>query len=319
MVISGSNIENYPNLPPEERNTVLKQLLEREKDICNGRHKIWSELREIISDNYSYPAAEWILPAEELEEIEQLFDLFKPEDIIERFCWLFDDYWLKLPERKEKDYREEEHRIAQYRVEAMKVIIEKEGFKGLIRLIQKTKVPGLAGAVAALVDIDAKTEKNLLSLLNSKNPKMIDFIQSYIHNRSIKEGDRWINKLVEKANEQSWTVEKTTTLFLAFPPNKKIWDMLEQFDEKVSNSYWKHCRYRFIGLSAEEKVYGIKKLLNVKRFSTALDIAALFVEEIPEELILEILIEQLRKNVMRNYAFNHMMWKGYLKSLTGLQ
>jgi len=283
-------LDNFHALPPEERSRIIEKLLSMINKISQGRIEVWNKIRSILSRHRSFPDADWTLPEQELKEIEKAYSLLRPQGTIERFRWLFDHHLPDLPEGKERgDYKQLELIIAQRRLEAVKTIKSEDGLEELIKLVEKTNNPRLVGIAVVEADINPEEEQKLFSLLGEEDKNKVSFVQNYILHRSHKEGDQYINSLVEMARSQQWTVVKTVNLFIAFPQKRIVWDLLESFNEEVREGYWTQCTVRLFDLPVEDKIYAIKQLLHVKRHFTALDTAALFVEEIPEDLIAELL------------------------------
>lgn len=283
-------LENFSALPPEERHRVIQQLSSCANRICNGRSEVWSKLRNILSRHRLFSDANWALPETELKEIQKVYSLFEPQDIIERFCWLFDEQWPDLPEGKEgSDYEKTEQLIAERRREAVKVITGEHDLGGLIKLVEQTKNPQLVGISVGEVGLSTEEEQTLLSLLVEEDNKKVSFVQNYIFQRALKEGDDWVNSVVEKAHSQQWQPDKATNLFVAFPQNRAVWNLLESFDKAIQEAYWRQCTVRLFDLPIEDKIYAVKQLLHVKRYSTALDTTALFAKEIPAKFIGELL------------------------------
>jgi len=282
-------LENVSSLPREQRQRTIEQLSSCVDKISNGRSEVWNNLRKILSHHRSFPDANWALPEQELKAIERIYLWLEPQDIISRFCWLFDEQWPNLPEGKKRDYKKAEQIVAQCRLEAVKTIKREHGLERLIKLAEQTKNPGLVGIAVAQADISSEEEQKLFSLLEEKDKKRVSFVQNYIFRRSPKEGDEWISTLVEIARSQQWPVAKTVKLFVAFPQKRIVWDLFKSFDEKVQKSYWRQCAVGLFNLPVKDKIYALKQLLHVKRHFTALCNAALFVKEIPADLIAELL------------------------------
>ena len=282
-------LDNFTALPPEERDRVIEQLTSHADKIPNNRSEVWHKLREILSHHRSFVDANWALPEQELIEIEKVYLMFEPQGAVDRFCWLFDKYWPDLPEGERKNHKKTEQIVAQRRLDAVKAIKSKYGFKELMKIVERTENTWLVGATLAEVDISPKEEQNLFCLLDDEDKKKIIFVQNYIFHRALKEGDEWVNTLVETARLQQWSTVKTVNLFVAFPQKRNIWDLLDSFGEGVRTGYWTQCTIRLFDLPAEDKIYVLKQLLHVKRHFTALDTAALFMEEIPLDLIVELL------------------------------
>jgi len=299
-------LDNFHALPPEERSRIIEQFLSKINKISQGRIEVWNKIRSTLSQHRSFPDADWTLPEQELKEIEKAYSLLEPQDTIERFCWLFDHHMPNLPEGKEKgDYKQLELRIAQRRSEAIKTIKSENGLEGLIKLVEQTKNPWLVGIAVAEADINPEEEQKLFSLLGEENKNKVSFIQNYIFHRSNKKGDQYINGLIKMARSQQWAAVKTVNLFIAFPQKRIVWDLLESFNEEVREGYWRQCTVRLFDLPVEDKIYALKQLLHVKRHFTALDTAALFVEEIPANLIAELLQKAATEESKETFHVEH--------------
>ena len=301
-------LENISDLPPEQRHRIIEQLSSCVNEISSGRSEVRNKLRKILSRHRSFPDANWALPEQELIEIGKVYSLLEPQDIIERFCWLFDEHWPDIPEGKERgDYKKTQKLIVQRRLEAVKTIKEAHGLKGLIKLAEQTNNSWLIGTAIAEVGLSTEEEHELLSLLEEEDEKKTRFVQSYILQRSLSEGDDWINDIVNRVRSQQWSQAKTINLFVAFPQRRVTWDLLESFNREIQDGYWKQCEVRVFDLPPEDKIYAITQLLHVKRHFTALDTAALFTEEVPAKLIAEL----LRKAAMEESAEDSQRFTTY--------
>ena len=78
-------------LPPDLRALVVQRLSELANVAPGTRATIWSALRELVARHRSHPDAQWAMPAQEVEGLATLLDRFEPEDLNDRFGWLFTD------------------------------------------------------------------------------------------------------------------------------------------------------------------------------------------------------------------------------------
>jgi hypothetical protein len=251
---------------------------------------LWNKLRKILSRHRSFPDASWALPEEELKEIETLYNKLEPDDIIQRYQWLFDDYYPELLEgNKTKEYKELEEKINKKRKEAIQSIKEKLNINGIVKLANQSKLPYIVGTILSEIFLDEEGEKTLISLLDCDEKNKVSFVQGYILQKSLKDGDAFIEKIVNNVKFEDWTSEKVVNLFLALPQNRKVWEMLKKFDEQIQQKYWEKIEPRFFDLSKEDKLYALNKLMDVKRYFTSLDVASLLKNELPPEFIAELL------------------------------
>ncbi|MDF2955703.1 MAG: Archaeal ribosome-binding protein aMBF1 [Candidatus Alkanophagales archaeon MCA70_species_2] len=282
-------MEHYSDLPPQEREKIIRELSSLVYLIDDSQLYLWNKLREILSRHRSFPDAEWALPEKELREIEKIYNKLEPADIIKRYIWLFEDYWPHLPEGKERDdYKKFEQIITQKRIKAIQGIKAKLGTEGLIKLAEESKNSHIVGTITAELPLADDEEESLFSLLGAEDKK-VAFIQGYIWRKAFKNGDTWIKEVVDKALSKRWDSIKVINLFLALPQNRRIWNLLEKFETQIQKEYWERIQPRFFNLPLEDKIYALQKLMYVKRHFTALDTAAMFAKEIPPKLITELL------------------------------
>ena len=282
-------MEHYSDLPPQEREKILRELSSSVDLIDDSQLGLWNKLREMLSDHRSFPNAEWSLPEKELREIEEIYDKLEPADIIKRYLWLFEDYWPRLPEGREReDYKKFEQIVTEKRIKAIQDIKAKLGTEGLIKLAEQSKNPHVIGTITAELPLADKEEESLFSLLSAEGKK-VAFIQGYIWRKALKNEDTWIKEVVDKALSKQWDSTKVINLFLALPQNRQIWNLLEKFESQIHKEYWEKIQPRFFDLPPRDKIYALQKLTDVKRHFTALDIAAMFAKEIPSKLIIELL------------------------------
>jgi len=282
-------MEYYSHLPPQEREKIIRELSSLVDLIDNSQLGLWNKLREILSVHRSFHDAKWALPEKELKEIEKIYDALEPKDIMKRYLWLFDDYWPKLPEGKERgDYKKFEQIVTEKRIKAIQDIKAKLGVEGLIKFAEQSKNPHIVGNATAELPLANNEKESLFSLLGAEDKK-VAFIQGYIWRKAFKNGDTWIEEVVDKALSKRWNSIKVINLFLVLPQNRQIWNLLEKFNVQIQKEYWKRIQPRFFDLPPEDKIYVLKKLASVKRHFTALDTVAMFAKEIPPNLIIELL------------------------------
>lgn len=283
-------MEHFSNLPPSERQKVLNKLSGCIDLIEEGNFELWNKLREILSRHRSFSDTEWALPEQELIKIEDLYNKLEPQDLIMQYQWLFDDYRPELPEGKElKNYEKFEYIVSLKRKDAIQSLKNTLGINGIIELANQTKNPHFVGLTLAEITLSGEEEEILFSLFDSDNQKQISFVQAYLWQKSSKIGDTYIEKVINKAKSENWSSEKVVNLFLGLPQKRTVWNLLKNFDEEVEQKYWEKVDPRFFDIPINDKLYGLQKLIEVKRLFITLDIAALFKKEIPAKFIVEML------------------------------
>ncbi|MFA0846820.1 MAG: hypothetical protein ACC614_04580 [Methanobacterium formicicum] len=281
-------LDNFSSLPADERNRIIEQLSSDVDKISVGRYDLWNKLREIISRHRSYPDSDWSLPEEELQNLEGIYLSLEPEDSIDRLSWLFDGWPNLLEGVKIEDRHDNDEHFIQLRIGALNDIRNEHDFEGLIELAERVESPQYIGSALAADDIDSIEEEKLYSLLENEDETKMIFVKEYIFRKAF-EDEEWIANLVERAQTENWSDIKIVNCFTAFPSRMSVWGLLNSFDENIQESYWKKCRFGGITGAAEDKIYYLKQMVQVKRYHKAFYIASVYAKEIPPELIAEIL------------------------------
>src|SRR5262249_15005893 len=55
----------------------------------DDRTTFWNKLRQVLHHHRQFPDAQWSLPTAVLHRLEAVYDLFAPNDPLERVAWLF--------------------------------------------------------------------------------------------------------------------------------------------------------------------------------------------------------------------------------------
>ncbi len=194
------------------------------------------------------------------------------------------------------------------RKEAVQSIRNSLGINGVISLATQTKNPQFVGITLAEISLTDKEEGTLFSLLDTDDNKRISFIQAYIFEKSLKNEDIYIDKIINDALNKNWSSKKIVNLFLAFPQKQKVWDLLKKFNSQIQQEYWKRLypKYpKFFDLTTKEKLYGLKQLMSVKRYFTALNTAAILRQEIPAKFIAKLLLKAASEKSIDNINIVH--------------
>lgn len=275
-----------------DREKVLSSIESNLSKIEVNYNLAWQKLRKVLSHHRSYQDAHWAMPEEQLTRYEAIYMKLEPSDPIERVIWMFDDHWPEFPEgtqRKELSYEEQEKLIQGKRVEGLKSIYKEFGFDKIKQLAKTVKESWIyGGTVAHVID----KEEEILSLceyLKVDETHVQNFIQRFIFQKSLINGINWVFELYEKLNSFNYSDEQLARIFYKVDQTKDVWEFLNNTTEKIQICYWKNIYPHFWGLSENEFIFGIDKLLEVRRFISALDIAYHEPNKLPSEKLVEIL------------------------------
>ncbi|NBG67154.1 hypothetical protein [Acidiluteibacter ferrifornacis] len=287
----GILIEESVNLSPHDRDKVLSYVERAISKFNQIEYNAWHSTRELLYHHRSYPDAQWALNAEELDRYEKIYEILLPSDDIINAKWLFDDHWPQLPEghqHKKESHDDYQKKIDDKRKDILISLYEKFGLEIITKLSGIVKERWILGDISAFVIIK---DEDVHALCNQLNEGLTNqyFIQSFINRKTIINGIEWSFKLYEELNSRGFNNSALSALFIPLNQTQQLWDFVESTNENISKEYWRNVHPRFYHISIEEKIYGIEKLLLNKRFISSINISSHFIEELPSNLIIQIL------------------------------
>jgi hypothetical protein len=286
----GTLIEGMPDLPVKERQAVIECLSLSAEKIELGREEVCRALRNMLSRHRSFPDTDWALPESVLLEIEKIYSMLQPLNVRNRFTWLFDSHWPELPEGQDRgDYHKQNELVEQHRKKAVQQIRDVQGINGIFTLAKEVKEPSTLGVAIAQLGVKEEEEDKIFSLLGGDNEEAFIFAQGFVFYCGTEKGNDWISQVVKKSKDRHWPLDMVVSFLVALPENREVWNHVETYRQEVRVEYWKKCRARFFHLSSDDKTFGVKQLLSVGKFFTALETAALVADDLPSSLVLEIL------------------------------
>jgi hypothetical protein len=271
----------------------------------DGRGKLSEAVRKTLSHHREFRDADWATKEADLHPFDELFHKFQPHDPVEQYKWLFVS-WPNLPRNRGLDYHQHMVRVQEERYGAVQQIYENQHLFGLLALAEKVERPEEVGVAASRLQLNENTEGVFLAQALDRTaakdhiPAHLRMAWGYIHAIYRKEGDAWINKVVE-SKRISWDSKLHTNLALGLPTEGHTWDLLARWGDEVEHEYWLRVSIHYLDQPEQDAERSLKRLLKAGRPYRALDLAGMCIrtkkddgEEampISTQLILEILQE----------------------------
>jgi hypothetical protein len=281
-------------IQPHDREKVLSFIEGNLHRIKITDNSVWHKLRETLSHHRSYPDAQWALPEEQLKRYEEIYKKLEPSDPIERLIWMFNDHWPGFPEgldRKELSHRDQEKLMLDRRVDALKAIYGEFGFEKVKELVKFVKETWIFGDVLAYVVDKEEEVLSLCEYLKVDELLVQNFIQRFIFRKSINNGIDWVFELFSKLKPLEFSDDQLSRMFFQVNQSKELWNFIASAGDELNNAYWKGVYPHFWGLSDEDFIFGIEKLMGVNRFLSALDMAYHEPQKLPTEKLVDVLLK----------------------------
>jgi hypothetical protein len=230
-------------------------------------------LRKVIHWHRNYSDAETVELESWLAPVKSLYAALAPADLVLRHCWLFNSYWVEVPNRKyDKDFKHRSDLLEKMRGDALDELFQQQGLSGIENLVEASKEPSVIGRLLTHMDwpgIDwaawiirrggdyepalkvAQCISGLLSSLPLEN--LLELLQSVLH----------IGK------QQEWGGDKQARLLILARPVWEVWQLAADSGIETSNAYWQ-CMRPTYWQKEDELAFAVQHLLAVKRPRSAL-------------------------------------------------
>lgn len=287
-------ISESVTLGPADNEIMLKFLESKYSSLEQVDYNAWHTLRKLLSHHRSYPDAEWAAPEIILKRYESLYDALAPKDTLAKYKWLFDVSYIDFTEGKitDENYEDKQKKIQErtdtIRIEGINKITAEFGFSKVLEIAKSAKEPGTIGYTLAKIDSEEEHFFLIFDQLKADNPNT-QLVHRFVQVNSYQNGLEWIFDQYYKLEKNKYDSDVISNLFLPVQQTKELWNFIDTTNESIRKAYWSKMYPSFYHLDVEEKIMGLKYLLEFKRYFTAIDAAYSVEKEIPSDLIAQIL------------------------------
>ena len=289
-------IEAAPGCMPRDRERILKWAQENVGEIRHEKNLAWNTLRRVLNKHKLYPDANWALRREELYPLEQLYNQLQPDDVQARYMYLFNEdiyYEVLEPSSITLSYRELSHDsiaglMATARERAVAELVEELGVERVLELRLEVKYPWYLGEALAKVIKDEQDLQSVWLCLEDDAPH-IAFAHGFIYQKLRCEDFSWMQALVQELLEKGYSDKAVANALFPVHLGQELWNYIDSLGEGVQREYWLRMKPNFNRLTDEESIVCISKLLEYRRFTSAMGGVWLHRNHIPSDMLIDIL------------------------------
>ena len=289
-------IEAAPSCMPRDRERILKWAQENVGEIRHEKNLAWHTLRRVLNKHKLYPDEKWALRGKELYPLEQLYNQLQPDDVQARYMYLINEdiyYEVLEPSSIPLSYRELSHDsiaglMATARERAVAELVEELGVERVLKLRLEVKSPSYLGEALAKVIKDEQDLQYVWQCLEDDAPH-IAFAHGFISQKLRCEDFSWMQVLVQELLEKGYSDKAVANALVEVRLGQELWNYIDFLGEGVHQEYWLRMRPIFNDLTNEEVIEGINKLLQYRRFSSAVREAWLHGSDLPSSILIEVL------------------------------
>ncbi len=236
------------------------------------------------SDLPPHELGEWIGPAR------TCYELLMPRGFVLRHQWLFETYWVELPDFKCAHDEAYDKAVKTARLEAIADIFDGMGMPGIRELISTCKQPDAVGShlIGALPHTIQWPEWIAMEGGDFLHSQMTSCISGLLGSMKATETEKTFQSIIQLEGSQNWSPQKMARLLNLVSPREEIWKLAEACGHEVEEHYWRIAR-PYCHSEAECSEYIINRLLAAKRPNAALKYCRLMLNKVDATLLFKAL------------------------------
>jgi hypothetical protein len=259
-------IDNLNSFTTEQSDFLIDRMLKTNADSIEykSREIILKKLRNILSRHREYSHAKWAWPDTLLSKLEDIYNHFNHNDLVEKHKYLFNDYWPEFVVpiiKQEFDYKVRDELLLQKRIIVLEKIYGENSIQGLENLIEKIKLPRLLGSVVFKSSILDVLKVRSLLWIDSDNEKKQEFSVGLLSSLASKDLSNALNLF-----DKEWHFIKKSKYLLCLPITNETIQLVHDLNEEGRRYYWKHIKQYNLLKDEEHLINNVaSNLLEYKR------------------------------------------------------
>lgn len=290
-------IDHLGSLPKESADMVIDNIekLDRNSLKLEDRGVVWAALRSLVARHKRFPDAQWAMPSEVVDRLNQIYEQFTPDDLIQKYTWLFGNH-TELIGDYGRDWQAREQVISTARAQAVKEIFENGGISLLIDMAAKVEQPYFLGLTLGQTPFSEQDEDTLLSCLNSEHASHKGLLNGFVLMRQKTLGWNWVHTKLDGSLRTNYSEEQKAEFFTYLPTATETWHVLETLGSDTQDRYWLTVRPR--PFDVDDYNQAILKLLDHRRPHVALDIINMHIDKIGISVSAKLVVDSLEMAVV---------------------
>ncbi|MCD6395210.1 MAG: hypothetical protein J7M40_17130 [Planctomycetes bacterium] len=228
-------IDHFDNLPKPAFDKLLEILASEpiSKLPEEQRLLIWEHLTKFTNKHRRFSDAEWALPPELINRIEEVAEQLAPTNPFNLYQHLFSDRDFDLYEEN-GDWEEQRKKLDTRRETAISEILQQYGAEGVIRFAESVSSPWQVGHALGVIADDVCESTLLPHFLDEADNTRKALVSGFIWRRFYLKGWEWCDEL----DKSDWSPEQIGQFLASLPFTKDAWDRASKWLQKDEREYW---------------------------------------------------------------------------------
>lgn len=235
----------------------------------------------------------------ELRAVEDLYERLSPQDIVIRHYWLFAEGWPNLPTRvRDDNYGERGQLVETFRINALQEVYAERGLVGVEQLAAACTNQPYVGVSLTKLELEvADLAKWIVEKggdLTSREPLMMT-IRGLLRTLAAPRSTVLIRAVLEEGKKHGWDAGQTVRFLVLAREERATWDIVASCGAEVEKAYWATTNPGFwLRSDVSDFEFALRRLLEVGRPRSALQVCHLDLETVDARLLAEMLERMLK-------------------------
>jgi len=314
-------VSNLANLPIEQQEEICSELrkLARASHGRSVENPIHQALKKVITRHKNYPDADWSLHSSRIEQLEDIADSLEGVTSSWKAKALFDFGTVNQFDGEDWGEKQENLRTAQDK--AIEKILLEDDVEAFLEMASQVDRPEALGRSLGRIRLSQSDELSMLSEgLNEEENVLRKMALGYVFALQLDHYSEAI-EVLKNGREEGWPPIVCARFLRAFPPERKTWDLLEEFGGEVKRRYWTEFYMSAGVMGRDDILYAVEQLLYFDQAHRAVDLLGMKTHgnggiQIPTPVTVEVLTAAAQtKPVSGNYP---QMFQHHVSSLLDL-
>ena len=251
---------------------------------------VWYALRDLANRHEALAEMNWTLDDEQLVPIRDIVDRHSPNDPLQKFTWLFDDWLPAVGAQGEQQVEA----VGQARAGALRDILAGHGASGVVRLAARAKLPYLVAEAFSDIDLPPSLYRDLVALALAELPQYKGYAGMLSAIAFQKHGSAWEEALRGLADAGNLDAVTIASLLVNWPNSPATWQMARSLGKEVESAYWRSVGTLPVDGPIEDLLYAIEIYRNAGRSFDVFGAAFKRLAGLSGQLILALLDESIK-------------------------
>lgn len=232
-------LDVYGMLGIEQRDAVRDAILQaRTNGVDPEIEALWNRLRELIGRHRKFPGTFWAMPSAELEKLDAVEAVLRPDSAQRKFLWLFQEHFPDT-DIATRDMTLAATELSRRRKAAMESVLEEGGTGGVLSFLRAAKLTYVACQSLKDAGLSSAQALTLVTACADRGEPVDMRILAHVNALEFEAaGSPWSSQVRALSAVACWPAPVIAACFQAYPHTVETFRTVASFGHEVERCFW---------------------------------------------------------------------------------